>query len=183
MNKTYLLQTPRLGLRNWLETDLEPFAQLNADAEVRKYFPGLLTREESDQLVQRLMDHAEKYGYTFWAVDELISGEFVGMLGLIKTDMPGLNLPEIETGWRFKRSAWGKGYATEAAKACLQYAFEKLQAPEVCAFTSIHNFPSENVMKKAGMLRRFEFDHPKLESDSWLLRHVLYSVKKEEFSY
>lgn len=176
----YLLTSPRLGFRNWRDADRAPFAALCADPAVMRYFPAAKTRAESDATVDRLIAHAERHGYTFWAVDTLHDGAFIGFLGVIWQDghdMPGCDLlPAHETGWRFRASAWGHGYATEGAQRCLRYAFSELAAPRVVAYTAVGNAASERVMQKVGMERVDTFAHPALAGHP-LARHVLYEAR------
>lgn len=176
---TYCLTSARLGFRSWADADLEPFAAINADPEVMEYFPSELARAESDALVGRLRRHEELDGYTFWAVDELRTGRLVGMLGLVlQRGMPEIfDLPTHEIGWRFAREYWGRGYATEGARASLEWAFAKTDAERVVAFTTVENTRSERVMRKAGMRRVGAFEHPRLVGHR-LGPHVLYEARR-----
>ena len=174
----YRLTSDRLGLRSWREADLAPFAALNGDPVVMEHFPAELTREQSDAMVGRLQAHEERDGCTFWAVDELATGRFVGMLGvLVQRDMDGvLGGPTREMGWRLAPAFWGRGYATEGARACLRWAFAETDAERVVAFTTLDNARSERVMQRAGMQRVAEFSHPRLLGHR-LERHVLYEAR------
>lgn len=185
MRDTYLpiIKTKRLILRQWCDEDLEPFAKLNADPKVREYFPGILSRGESDASVKLMSNHIEKCGWGFWAASLIETGEFIGMIGLedVYFSAPFNKFtPAVEIGWRIAFSHWGKGYATEGALASLQYAFESLNLNEVVSFTTLKNMRSRQVMKRIGMHHdpKDDFDHPKLPEGHSLRRHVLYCINK-----
>lgn len=177
------LKTKRLILRPWKEEDLEPFAALNADPRVRKYFPGLMTKEESDASVKVMSEHFQKWGWGFWAVSLIETGEFIGLIGLANVTFEASFVPAVEIGWRLGFNHWGKGYATEGALACLEYGFEILKLQEIVAFTAVHNSPSRAVMERIGMHHNEEddFDHPRVPVGDPLRRHVLYRIYKREF--
>ena len=172
--KNYLLTTPRLGLRNWLPADLGPFAEMNADPEVMRFFPAPLTQQGTVDLYHRLLDHHAKHGYCYFAVDRLDTYEFIGFIGLVNQTYEAPFCPCTDIGWRLRRSAWGHGFATEGAKACLEYAFDKLGKTEIYAVASAINQPSIRVMEKIGMQRMGTFDHPKLLDDERLRECVFY---------
>ena len=172
------LRTPRLVLRSWRDADLLPFAALNADSEVRHWFPGVLTRQESDGEAARLRHHDEQHGFTFWAVEVPGGAAFIGSIGLlvVRSAMPFA--PAVEIGWRLARAHWGHGYATEAAAATLTHAFEALGLPEIIAFTVPGNSASRRVMEKIGMRHdpADDFAHPGLPDEHPMRRHVLYRI-------
>ena len=171
------IRTARLLLRQWKPCDLAPFAALNADPEVMRYFPATLNRETSDGMAHRCRDLIEQRGWGFWAAEEQATGEFIGFIGL---HTPAAELPCspcVEVGWRLVKSHWGMGLATEGAAASLNHAFEKLNLPEVVSFTSIHNLKSEAVMRRLGMRRdKSTFAHPFIPRDHWLSTHCLYRL-------
>ncbi|MDO9435224.1 GNAT family N-acetyltransferase [Hydrogenophaga sp.] len=171
------IRTDRLLLRQWRQDDLAPFAALNADPEVMRYFPALLSREESDGMAHRCGDLIEARGWGFWAVQEQATGAFIGFIGL-HTPAPELPCsPCVEVGWRLLKSSWGKGLATEGAAASLRYAFDTLKLAEVVSFTSVHNLRSEAVMQRLGMQRDpSTFAHPSLPRGHWLSEHCLYRL-------
>lgn len=175
-----MLVTDRMVVRSWRDEDRAPFAAVNADPRVRRWFPGTLTRAESDATVDRFVAHEAEHGYTSWAVQDRATGAFVGMVGLM---VPGFDPtfahaaePCVEIGWRLGVEWWGEGRATEAARACLRYAFDDLALPEVVAFTVPDNVPSREVMRRLGMRHdpAGDFDHPGVPEGSPLRRHVLY---------
>lgn len=180
------VRTKRLILRPWQESDLEPFAQLNADPRVREYFPGILSREESDASVKLVSNHIEKYGWGFWAASLIHTGEFIGFIGLedVYFSAPFNELtPAVEIGWRLAFSHWGKSYATEGARRALQYGFDHLKLDEIVSFTILKNIRSRHVMEKIGMHHdpKDDFAHPKLSEGHPLRKHVLYRLNKTDW--
>ncbi|WKA56665.1 GNAT family N-acetyltransferase [Planococcus shixiaomingii] len=174
MNIDYIVESQRLGFRRWKESDKIPFAAMNADPEVMKYFPNVLTREESDALIDRFEKHFDEKGYGIWAVERKEDQAFIGFIGLLEVGFDVDFKGATEIGWRLDRSFWKNGYAAEGAEACLKYAFEVLKKNEVYSFTAVLNEPSEAVMRRIGMEKVKEFDHPKIAVESPLRRHVLY---------
>jgi RimJ/RimL family protein N-acetyltransferase len=171
------LRTERLLLRDWRESDLDPWAAMNADPRVREYLPGVLTWEQSVASATRFQADLERRGYGLWAVEVVAGGEFIGFTGLdpVEEHMP---IEGVEIGWRLAHSAWGNGYATEAARANLAFAFEVLGLEEVISMTATTNLRSQAVMQRIGMTRdpAGDFDHPDVP-DGPLRRHVLYRLR------
>ena len=173
------LRTDRLLLRRWLPADREPFAALNADPEVAEFLPAALTGGASDALAARIQAHFEAHGFGLWAVEAPGVAPFLGFTGL---SIPGFQAPFtpcVEIGWRLAARFWGRGYATEAARAALAFGFESLRLPEIVSFTVPGNLRSQRVMEKIGMRRDpdDDFDHPALPEGHPLRRHVLYRVR------
>jgi RimJ/RimL family protein N-acetyltransferase len=176
------LTTERLLLRQWREDDLAPFAAMNADPEVMRYFSRRLTREESDRLASYIWGMLDAEGWGLWAVEVRGGAPFVGFVGLNPPEFDAHFTPTTEVGWRLERSAWGHGYATEAATAALTFAFEELRLAEVVSFTTVGNERSRRVMERLGMGRDpgDDFDHPSVP-DGPLRRHVLYRIGPEQW--
>jgi RimJ/RimL family protein N-acetyltransferase len=172
----YLFTSERLGFRNWTPEDLDEFARLNADEEVMEHFPKTLSREEVKDLVKRLKKQFTEKSFTYFATELLETKEFIGMIGLAFQQYESEFTPAIDIGWRLKRSAWGKGYATEGAKRCLTFGFEELAIEKIIAVCTINNHKSESVMKKIGMTKVGEFDHPKLLAYPAHTRCVCYEI-------
>lgn len=174
------LETDRLCLRQWRKTDLKPFAKMNSNKDVMEYFPKLLSREESDALALKCRSLIDEKGWGFWAVSLKGSDTFIGFVGL---NQPQQNLPFspcVEIGWRLSKEFWGYGYATEAANACLKFAFEELKLDEVVSFTAKINERSQRVMKRLKMKNtRKNFYHPALKVTDPLAEHVLYKVTRK----
>jgi RimJ/RimL family protein N-acetyltransferase len=163
------IRTERLLLRRWRAADREPFAAMNADPVVMEHFPALMSREQSDGLVDRIEAHFDEHGYGFWAVE--VDGRFAGFTGL--SWQVGLPLdPALEVGWRLAAPFWGHGYATEAARAALEVGLE--HAPVVVSVTAVTNERSWRVMERVGLQRTGEFDHPRVPAGHALQRHYLY---------
>ncbi len=173
-----MIATERLTLRQWRDDDLEPFAALNADPAVMEFFPAPLTREQSDSLAQRERTAIEERGWGLWAVENADRG-FMGFVGLAVPSFEAHFTPAVEIGWRLAREQWGKGYATEAARAALAFGFEELALDEIVSFTVPANRKSWLVMERLGMTRSPEddFDHPMLGEGHPLRRHVLYRAR------
>jgi len=147
---------------------------MNADAKVMEFFPSTLTEEQSNALANRIIEHEKKYGFTLWAVDTN-DHSFIGFIGLQHVPFEAFFTPAIEIGWRLDAAFWGKGYATEGAKACLDYGSNQLKLKTIVSFTTEKNIRSRNVMGKIGMTHNNAevFNHPKLPKDHFLSKHVL----------
>jgi RimJ/RimL family protein N-acetyltransferase len=170
------ITTERLILREWREEDREPFARMNRDPAVMEFFPALLTRDESDALVDRAVAHFVANGFGPWAAELCQTGEFIGYIGLYIPRFEAHFTPCVEIGWRLAQEYWGKGLATEGAQAVALQAFGELRLKELVSFTSESNLKSRRVMEKIGMTHDAadDFDHPALPEGHWLRRHVLY---------
>jgi RimJ/RimL family protein N-acetyltransferase len=175
------LTTSRLHLRSWLPSDLDLFAELNADPRVMEHFPKLLSREESDARAKLNEQHFEQHGFGLWAVEVIGVAPFIGFTGLVIPAFEAPFTPCVEIGWRLAYPYWGKGYATEAARASLQFAFQELNLSQVVSYTVPANARSRAVMERIGMRHHpdEDFDHPKLPEGHPLRRHVLYRISRE----
>lgn len=171
------IETDRLILRDWKESDLKIFQQMNQDPIIMEYFPKMLSFDESREFYERINLEIKNRNYGLYAVEIKKTKEFVGFTGFHYTVMDTDFSPCIEIGWRYTRKAWGYGYATEAAKACLNYAKESISFKEVYSFTSSINKRSENVMKKIGMKKVRNFEHPTIQNGHKLREHVLYKIE------
>lgn len=176
----HYLETERLLLRQWLDKDFLPFAAMNADPIVRKYFPSLLTADQSHASIKSFQEAIIQKGFGLWALELKDSGEFLGFCGLQVPSFHAHFTPCIEIGWRLAKEYWGNGYATESAKKCLSFAFKTLNVPEIVSFTAIDNWPSRRVMQRIGMQRnpQDDFEHPLVDDEHPLKKHVLYRVSK-----
>jgi RimJ/RimL family protein N-acetyltransferase len=172
-------RTERLLLRQWDESDLEPFAALNSDPETMRYFPSMLNREQSDALAREISHAIEQEGWGLWAVEVVDGPRFVGFVGLNEPRFEAHFTPAIEVGWRLARAYWGHGYATEAANAALDFGFRELGLQEVVAMVARHNARSRAVAKRLGMTTdpADDFDHPRVPRGP-LRRHVLYRMTR-----
>jgi len=176
------MRTDRLVLRRWRDEDLEPFAALNADAEVMRHFPKMLTRAESDAFVDRIEAAFVADGFGLWAVEVVDGAPFIGFIGLARPNFDAPFTPAVEVGWRLAQSSWGHGYATEGARAALAVAFDEVGLDEVVSMTSTGNTRSQRVMQKLGMYRdpADDFDHPNIAGGP-LKRHILYRLSARDW--
>lgn len=168
----------RLLLRRWTGDDRAPFAALNSDPDVMEHFAAPLSRADSDAFVDRIEAAFERDGIGLWAVEVTATGEFVGFTGLWRVGFDSHFTPAVEIGWRFARRAWGQGYASEAARVALAYAFDRAGLDEVVSFTARSNVRSQAVMRRIGMVHDAadDFDHPRLADGHPLRGHVLYRL-------
>lgn len=172
------LKTERLILRRWRADHVEPFAALNADPEVMRYFVSQPDHVATAAMITSWEHKFEVQGYGLWAVERKADHLLLGMTGL--NPVPegigvGLVVDGIEVGWRFARHAWGNGYATEAANAALDTA-ARVGLTEVWSFTATLNDRSQAVMRRLGMTRVSTFDHPGIVAGHPLRPHVLYRL-------
>ena len=177
------LRTERLLLRGWLRGDRAAFAALNADPEVMRHFPSVLSTAASNRMVEAIVHGWQEHGYGLWAVERAADGAFLGFTGLSTPSFDAPFMPTVEVGWRLARAAWGHGYATEAAEAALAFGFEAMGLEEIVSFTVPANERSRGVMERLGMTRDAadDFDHPKLPAGHPLRRHVLYRLTREDW--
>ena len=179
MNKVIEPKTARLQLRQWRDSDREPFAVMSADPRVMEFFPSTLNREQSDAIIDFCCARISDRGWGIWAVEEQSSNRFVGMVGL---DIPREDLPPspcVEILWRLSADYWGCGYATEAANAALQVGFEEVELEEIVAFVVPSNVRSRAVMQRLGMVDTDKnFGHPAVPETSDLHEHCLYTLSR-----
>lgn len=175
-----LIQTPRLMLRPWKETDIPAFRELNADPDVMRHFPSVLTSEESDALAESIQTRTRNQGFGLLALE--IPG-VTGFAGFVGLNVPSFDSSLVEIGWRLHKNCWGHGFATEAAAAALEVGFSRLGMKSVCSFTAVMNTPSERVMQRLGMEHHPEkdFNHPALPLDHRLSRHIFYLMTAERW--
>lgn len=177
------IETACLRLRQWRESDRAPFAVMNANAEVMEFFPSLQSREASDASIDAWQSQFAERGWSNWAVEVQLSRAFIGFVGL---SIPKRVLPFspcVEIGWRLARSYWGRGYATEGARAALRVGFERLGLAEIVSFTSVLNSRSQAVMERIGMRNTHEdFEHPGVPENHPLRPHCLYRITRTQWS-
>ena len=180
MNLPREFHTNRLLLRRWRPEDLEPFAALNADPRVVEFLPGPLTRQESDGRAARIEAHFAEHGFGVWAVEVPGVVSFAGFVGLSIPRFQAHFTPCVEIGWRLAAEHWGRGYATEGAKATLAFGYDHLNLDEIVSFTVPDNVRSRRVMEKIGMTHdpAGDFDHPVLPEGHRLRRHILYRIRR-----
>ena len=176
------LQSNRLKLRQWKDSDLITFAKLSADQEVMRFYPSTLNKNESDDLACKIKGLIAKRGWGFWAVEELKTEKFIGFVGLHEPTYDLPVTPCVEIGWRLAKEYWGKGYATEASNISLDFAFNKLNLDKIYSFTSVANIKSRAVMERIGMVNiNKNFEHPNIPKGHVLREHVLYRITQDEW--
>ena len=177
------LRTPRVLLRQWKDSDIDAWAVMNADPEVRRYFPAVLNRAEAQAEADRIRANITQRGWGMWALEIPGVHAFAGFVGL---SLPGYEapwMPAVEIGWRLAPAAWHQGYATEGATAALAFAFTHLELPQIVAMSVTTNTPSHSVMERIGMVRdeAADFDHPRVPADWPLIRHILHCITPEQW--
>jgi RimJ/RimL family protein N-acetyltransferase len=177
----YIFTSARLGFRSWTNIDLPEFAALNADVEVMEHFPKPLTESETADFIRRLQNHFTQHRHCYFATEVLDSGEFIGFIGLAFQSYETDFTPAVDVGWRLKKSAWGKGYATEGAKRCLEFGFDQLKLERIISTCTIQNLRSEHVMKKIGMKKRGNFNHPNLKDQPNFEKCICYEITKDDW--
>lgn len=177
------IETERLILRQWQESDLAPFAQMNGDADVMRYFPYIMTPQESDAMVAGINQHWQRNRFGLFAVERKDTGRFIGMIGLDRPRFEAHFTPCFEIGWRLAPAHWQQGFATEGAKAVMRLAFQAMKLPRLVSFTAAQNMPSRGVMRSIGLRHdpKDDFDHPKLAPGHPLRAHVLYQLNREDY--
>ena len=175
-----LLETERLILRRWRASDVEPYAAINADPVAMEFFPATSTRAESASSVARIEGGFEREGFGLWAVEVRCAEPFVGFVGCQRPGYETPFTPCIEVGWRLAPAFWGRGYASEAARAAMSDVFARIACDEIVAMTAVPNRRSRAVMERLGMRRSpdDDFDHPRLPAGHRLRRHVLYRMQR-----
>jgi RimJ/RimL family protein N-acetyltransferase len=172
------IETQRLHMRRWRESDRAPFAELNGDPQTLLYFPQTFDRQASDALIDRTEANFALLGYGLWALERKETGDFIGFTGLapLPDDVPGAG--GVEIGWRLARRAWHHGYATEAARAAVTAAFTEAGLAELWSMTAVLNEPSQAVMRRIGMTEVARFDHPRVPVGHRLRPHVTYHLSR-----
>lgn len=174
------LETERLILRHWQESDFKPFCEITSDPEVRRYYPSTLNVDETRALIARINTHFDREGFGLFAVVLKSTGEFIGYTGLQKPTIQARFMPCVEIGWQIARKHWGNGYAPEAATKCLEDGFMRIGLDEIVSFTTVSNDKSIRVMEKLGMTRnpKDDYSHPLLPEGHPLKPHVLFRLSK-----
>ncbi|MBL8813959.1 MAG: GNAT family N-acetyltransferase [Planctomycetaceae bacterium] len=174
------IQTQRLLLRPWHDSDLEPLVAMGNDPRVMEFFPSLMSREDTVAMLGRIRTHHETHGFGYWAVEIPGVTSFAGFIGLAVPRFEAHFTPCVEIGWRLMPEYWGKGLASEGARATLEFGFACLGLSEIVAMTAVTNLRSRRVMERLGMTHNpaDDFDHPLISAEHPLQRHVLYRMTK-----
>ncbi len=177
------ITTPRLCLRTWQESDIESYLQINQDKKVIEFLANSMSHEQIQDFFKYQNQQLQDRGFMLWAAELLETGELLGFIGLNYFNLPAHFSPAVEIGWRLGSQYWGFGYATEGAKAVLDFGFNKCALDEIVAFTVPENVRSRRVMNRISMTHDSggNFAHPKLSADHPLSIHVLYRINKSSF--
>ena len=178
-----IIETSRLILRTWKKEDADPYFQINKSSKVTEFLLGSLTIEQVNDFMSAANLHQEKQGYTLWAVELKETSELMGFIGLNDVVWKASFTPAVEIGWRLGAQFWNKGYATEGAKAALDYGFRQCKLKEIVSFTVPANIRSIQVMEKIGLKHdsNGDFLHPKLAADHPLSQHLLYRLRADDY--
>ncbi|WP_338812964.1 GNAT family N-acetyltransferase [Bernardetia sp. Wsw4-3y2] len=181
MNNKYIFKSQRLGFRNWKDSDTENLFALNSDKDIMEFFPYLPSLEQTKDFIERMTTQFENNGFCYFAVDELETEEFIGFIGIAEQTFEADFTPCVDIGWRLDKKYWNKGYASEGAKRCLEFAFNDIKLESIKAVAPKINLKSRKVMEKIGMKYAKDFKHPALKDDKRLENCVLYEINKEDF--
>jgi len=176
------LTGPRLTLRPWREGDTEALYILNGDPDAMRHFSFVPTRAQSDAWAARLQAHIDAHGWGFWVAEHRGTRAFLGVVGLMHVPWEARFTPAVEIGWRITPGLQRHGYAEEAARLALDFAFGPLALPEVVAFTIPANEPSWRLMEKLGMRADGRFDHPSIAEGHPAREHLLYRITREQLA-
>ncbi len=181
MNKIIVLKTERLQLRTWHEEDITELTAINSDPEVMKFFPSTQSKEQSIAFIKRMQNQFEERKHCYFAAETIDNQSFIGFIGLAYQTYEADFTPGVDIGWRLNRKSWGKGYATEGAKACLDYGFNVLGLNSIFSVCPRINVNSEKVMQKIGMVKSGSFKHPKLNKFPIIEDCLLYQAKNPTY--
>ncbi len=176
MINNYIFTSERLGFRDWKNTDLSLLFEMNTNEEVMQYFPTKQSKQQCEDFITRMQNQLKKLNFCYFAVELITTKEFIGFIGLNEQTYEADFNPSIDIGWRLLPKFWGKGYATEGAKACLTYGFDHLKLKEIVSVAPVINTPSIAVMEKIGMQKVKDFNHPYLTEYPTLEKCVLYNL-------
>lgn len=174
--------TSRLKFRNWQDLDIEIFVSMNMNAAVMEFFPSVYSRDETIKSIDRIKRSFDINGFGLYALEKIEDSSFIGFTGFSIPRFESFFTPCVEIGWRLSFADWNQGFATEAAKACIDFGFSRLAFNVIHSFTSVLNVKSMHIMKKIGMHFAGTFDHPLIADGNKLKPHVIYRLDKENYS-
>ena len=179
----FRLETERLVLRSWRDADLDPFHAVCSDPEVMATLGPVMSRDEVAALIERMRGIEAEHGHCFWAMVRRADDRLIGWCGAIRGSV-GPIAGKAELGWRMARDCWGSGYATEAARAALDWVFVNRPDDAAYAITNVDNWNSRKVMERIGMTRMADgdFDHPKVPPGDPLVPHVTYRIARQNWA-
>ncbi|UZO79610.1 GNAT family N-acetyltransferase [Aquimarina sp. ERC-38] len=175
----YLFKSKRLGFRNWTNKDKLRMSEINSDPQVMEFFPGTLSKEQTEGFIDRMKKQYVKSGFCYFAVDKLENSEFIGFIGISEQNFKADFTPCVDIGWRLAPKEWGKGYATEGARKCLDFAFKTIGLKSINSICPEINHKSKRVIEKLGMKKVQTFKHPLLKDYKTLESCVLYELKRK----
>ena len=182
MPKTTTLSTDRMILRPWTDSDYAPFFAMSSDPQVHAYLPPFPDKHACNAFVDKLRADFSRRGWGFWALEHKESGGFMGTAGMHEPGPEfGVGRPCVEIGWRLAPPFWGKGFATEAAREALRFAFSELKLEEVVSFTAVGNERSYRVMERLGMEREKRFDLLLFPPGHPHRPHYLYALSRQKW--
>lgn len=178
-----IIETKRLILRLWKTQDIQVYFEINQDEKVIEFLPGSLNIDSIEHFICTQNKQGAKKGFMLWAAELKATRELIGFIGLNTVGFEAHFTPAVEIGWRLGSPYWDKGYATEGAKASLEFGFTRCSLDTIVAFTATDNVRSRKVMERCGMIynKNGGFSHPRLPKSHRLSRHVLYSMTKNEW--
>jgi RimJ/RimL family protein N-acetyltransferase len=176
-----MIETARLILRPWTEADVAGFMHATNTSAVMEYLGGVALPETFVQMFARVQASQRENGFCFWLMHQRGRQDPLGFCGF-KIGNVGPIDGKMEIGWRLREDAWGKGYACEAAGACLDWAWRNLDVAEIFAITVPGNTRSWGLMERLGMRRRtdLDFDHPAFSPGHALRSHITYAIARED---
>ena len=176
---SFRIETQRLIIREWSENDFSPFLEIATDPDVMRYIgPGIAwTHGQAEEFLARQNENVTRHGFCVGALESKADGQLLGHCGIQYLGSTG----DVEVGWWLARKQWGRGFATEAGRGALAFAFEELNLDWVIAIAHPENKPSHRVMERLGMQfqRRFkgrELGLPRAEAEM-----LSYRVLRQEF--
>lgn len=178
MNNKYIFISQRLGFRTWKDSDTDKLFAINSDKEVMEFFPHLPSLEQTKDFIDRMQNQFKKNGFCYFAVDVLETESFIGFIGIAEQTFEADFTPCVDIGWRLDKKYWNKGYASEGAKRCLEFAFEKIGLESIKAVAPKINLKSRKIMDKIGMKYIKDFKHPALKDNTRLGNCVLYEINR-----
>ena len=176
MSDKYLFKSNRLGFRNWIDSDVSKMIDISSDPDVMEFFPAIATKTQTIEFINRMKLMYIEKGYCYFAVDQLKDESFIGFIGLCYQTYESQFTPSVDIGWRLNKKYWNNGLATEGAKKCLDYGFNKLGLKNIIATTPIINIKSIRVIEKIGMEKLTEFKHPRLKYNEKLEDCVCFEI-------
>ena len=182
MPETIVLSTDRMLLRPWKDEDYAPFYAMSSDPRVYEFLPVFPDKSACDALADKLRGDFSRRGWGFWALEHKESGEFMGMAGMHEPGPEfGVGRPCVEIGWRLAPAFWGKGFALEAAREIMRFAFTELRLDELVSFTAVGNKRSFGLMERLGMEREKEFDLLLFPPGDPKRRSYLYKLTRQQW--